>query len=104
MKRTVSFEHNLAPSSMMRVRFEKERGQITSFMVQLECLFGDERHPVVRYDTAHDFAHLDVMRPDGTAEKTALPISSYNEALTFAYEDIKANWQTYRERYQRWME
>lgn len=104
MKRTVSFEHNLAPGSIARVRFEKERGQITAFVVQLECLFGDEWHPVIRYDTAHDFAHRDVLRPDGTTEKTALPVSDYNEALTFAHEDIKANWRVYRDRYQRWLE
>lgn len=104
MKRTVSFEHNLAPGSMTRVRFQKEHGQIEAFLVQLECLFSDAWHPVIRYDTAHGFAHRDVMRPDGTVEKTALSTSDYNEALTFAHEDIKANWRFYRDRYQRWLD
>ena len=35
--------------------------------------------------------------------KTTLPVSDYNQALTFAHEDIKANWQVYRDRYQRWL-
>lgn len=104
MKRTIAFEHDLAPGNRVRVRFEKERGRITAFVVQLECLFGNKWHPVVRYDTAHDFAHRDVMRPNGIAEKRALLITDYNEALTYAHEDIKANWQRYRDRYQRWLE
>ena len=103
MKRTVTFEHSLGPGSRARVRFVKERGRILGFAVQLECLFGDQWQPVVCYDTAHDFAHRDVIRPDGTAEKTALSFSDYNQALTFAHEDIKANWQVYRDRYQRWL-
>ena len=44
------------------------------------------------------------MWPDGTTEKTALAFSDYNQALTFAHEDIKANWQVYRDRYKRWFE
>ena len=103
MNRTVTFEHNLGPGSRARVRLVKERKRILVFAVQLECLFGDQWHPVVRYDTAHDFAHRDVMRPDGGTEKTALPFSDYNQALTFAHEDIKANWQIYRDSYQRWL-
>jgi len=101
MIRTVTFEHNLGPGNRARVRFVKERGRILAFVVQLECLFGDQWHPVVRYDTAHDFAHRDVIRPDGPTEKTALSFSDYNQALTFAHDDIKANWQVYRDRYQR---
>lgn len=103
MNRAVTFEHNLGPGSRARVRFMKERGRIEAFVVQLECLFGDQWHPIVRYDTAHDFAHRDVMRPGGTTEKTALSFSDYSQALTFAHEDIKANWQVYRDRYQRWL-
>jgi hypothetical protein len=105
MSRTVTFTHNLGSGSRARVRFVKERGRILAFVVQLECLFDNQWHPVIRYDTAHDFAHCDVMWPNGTREKTALSISDYNQALTFAHEDIKANWRIYRDRYQeRWLE
>jgi len=104
MKRTISFEHHLGLGSIARVRFVKERGRIVAFVVQLECLFGDEWHPIVRYDTAHGFAHRDVLRPDGTTVKTTMLVRDYNEALTFAHEDIKANWRVYRERYRRWLE
>ena len=71
------------------------------FAVQLEL-----RHPrqgswlpIVRYDTAHGFAHRDRLRPDGSIEKTPLPIEDYSQALTYAEADLKEHWQTYRGRF-----
>lgn len=87
----------------MRVRFTKERGRITQFLVQLECVVDDEWYIIMRYDTAHDFAHCDVLHPDGTEEKTALATLDYNEAFTFAQFDLRSNWKKYRDRYERWM-
>ncbi len=101
--RVVRFEHSLGRGNIARVWFTKERGRILGFAIQLECLFGETWHLVVRYDTAHGFAHRDVMRPDGTTEKTELIVADYNEALTFAQNDIRANWQRYRARYEKWL-
>ncbi len=100
----VSYFHNLAPNAVRRVRFVKQRSKIVEFVVQLECLIQNEWRIIIRYDTVHGFAHRDTLRPDGSAEKTALPFTSYNETLTFAQLDIKANWQTYLERYERWLQ
>ena len=55
--------------------------------------------PVIRYDTAHGFAHRDYIRPDGRIEKTPINIKSFNEALTFSENDIKVNWELYREKF-----
>ena len=50
--------------------------------------------PVVRYDTAHGFAHRDRYQTDGTVtQHEPLPVQAFNEALTFAVRDIKANWE-----------
>jgi hypothetical protein len=54
---------------------------------------------VVRYDTAHGFSHRDQYDIRGTAIKTPLFILNYNQALTFAESDLKANWKVYRERF-----
>jgi hypothetical protein len=53
----------------------------------------------VRYDTAHGFAHKDLMNPDGSKEKILLGFLDLNEALTFADKDINENWGRYKERY-----
>ena len=101
--RTVEFRRLFDDQNAARVRFETERNRVLGFMVQLECLFGDEWHPVVRYDTAHGFAHRDILRPSGETEKSATPVRDYNEALTFAIQDLGANWEIYRRRYEQWL-
>ncbi len=55
--------------------------------------------PVVRYDTAHGYAHKDLLNPDGTREKILIGITDFNEALTFADKDIDENWPRYKDRF-----
>jgi hypothetical protein len=69
----------------------------------MECRFDDEWTAVVRYDTAHDFAHRDVLHPDGSTRKTEMPLEDYNAALTWAIEDLGQNWEAYRQRYEQWL-
>ena len=54
---------------------------------------------VIRYDSSHGFAHRDQYDVRGRSIKTALLALDYNQALTFAEFDLKANWQVYRERF-----
>ncbi len=99
----VSYAHNIAPNAVRRVRFVKQHDEIIEFVVQLECLIQSNWRVIIRYDTVHDFAHRDTLRPDGSEEKIVLPSVSYNEALTFALMDVKMNWQLYRDQYERWL-
>jgi hypothetical protein len=87
------------------VKFELERGQVLTFVVQLECRFegGAEFVPVVRYDTAHGFAHCDRLHPYDETNKVRLATQDYNEALTFALDDLAQSWQQYRRRYLEWL-
>jgi hypothetical protein len=55
--------------------------------------------PVVRYDTAHGFVHRDLLDKKGRAVKTPVFNQDLNEALTFAENDLKANWLSYRKRF-----
>ena len=71
------------------------------FVVQYETLFEGKWVPVVRYDTAHGYAHKDLLNPDGTKEKIFLGAADLNEALTLADIDINENWERYKERYLR---
>ena len=74
--REVEFRRLLDGHNALRVRFEIEQGQILEFVVQLECLFSvSERWmPVVRYDTAHAFAHRDLLHPYKDTVKMAMSI------------------------------
>lgn len=73
--------------------------QVIEFMIQLEVYIRGEWRAVVRYDTAHGFAHRDTFHGDGITEKTPLFVGDYNSTLTFAELDLHSNWELYRERF-----
>ena len=87
----------------LRVSAQKEKKKILEFMVQCEALIGDIWQPIIRYDTAHGFAHKDIMHPSGMIDKQPLYFDSYNMALTYATLDLKRFWRKYRETYEREM-
>ena len=74
------------------------------FSVQIETLIEDHWKPVVRYDTAHGFAHRDFIHPSGRVDKTPLFLHTLSEALDYAEADLKANWKNYVDRYRKEMQ
>jgi hypothetical protein len=56
--------------------------------------------PVIRYDTAHGYAHIDRYNLKGQTKKERLALT-FSEALTRAERDLKQNWSVYRERFLR---
>jgi len=97
------FTKNISPSGedRLRLRIETEKGKVKDIAVQYEAKFGDEWHPIVRYDCSHGFLHRDVLFPGGRKEKYPLDIPDLNTALIYAEQDIKDRWQWYRNRYKR---
>jgi len=77
-----------------------DKGHVTRFVVQYEAMIEDEWRPIVRYDTAHGFAHRDLLHPGGDTEKQPLYLPSLNLALTFAIQDLKMLWTRYRAGYE----
>jgi len=101
--RTVEFRRLLDEANALRVRFELDKGSILKFVVQLECFFETNWVPVVRYDTAHGFAHRDLLHPRQPAEKTEMNVRDFNEGLTLAIFDLTNHWYDYRTRYEKWL-
>ena len=95
LTRETAFDVTLDHGVMVRMRFSRQRGRIVAFVVQLQCMINEQWYPVIRYDTAHNFAHCDILHPDGSQEKRPLAASDFNEALTYAQQDIKANFRHY---------
>jgi hypothetical protein len=75
------------------------KGQVIEFSVQFETFINGEWFPVVRYDTSHGFAHRDLLDIKGQKRKAPLFTTDNNDALTFAENDIKDNWQVYKQRF-----
>jgi hypothetical protein len=81
-----------------------DKGRVIGFVVQYEVLIKGEWRPVVRYDTAHGFAHKDLINPDGSKGKIFLGAADLNEALSLADKDVNENWERYKDRYFRRIE
>lgn len=91
----------LAPENSVRVRISTENGDVTKFMVQYETLVGDQWVPVVRYDTAHGQAHIDFLDHHGhkIGKRELGFFFPFNTALQWCLEDIDANWELFKERF-----
>ena len=77
-----------------------QRGEILEFMVQYEILLDGRWTPAVRYDTAHGFAHRDLLSPSGETRKQRLFLQDFTQAYTFAANDLRENWARYREQFE----
>lgn len=82
-----------------RTKHIRTGSNIIEFVVQYELNIRNKWYPVVRYDTAHGFAHKDTLTYKGKVEKEKLPFNDFNLALTFAEKDLKGNWEKYRKKF-----
>ena len=100
--RKIEYIFYLSPQRTDRLRVEayKEKNEILEFVVQYEAEILNKWRPIVRYDTHHGFAHRDLLHADGSSEKEPLWWQDYNLSLTYATEDLKHNWQKYRQRFE----
>lgn len=73
----------LGEGARKRHYHESDRGKLTNFVVQLEVVVDDRWIPVVRYDSAHGFPHIDHYYMDGRRTKKSLHLK-FDEALELA--------------------
>lgn len=85
----------LGENARKRHYHETDKGSVTGFVVQLEVFVNDRWQVVIRYDSAHGFAHIDRYYLDGRKVRKELHLK-LREALTLADEDIKENWKIYQ--------
>lgn len=93
-----SYLYLLTPEDRKRHEHIQEKGKIIEFSVQYETRIEGKWIPVVRFDTAHGFAHAhkDLYTLSGKKSKILLGPASYAEALNLADEDIRENWSRYK--------
>jgi hypothetical protein len=93
-----AYTRALGADARKRYFHRTERGKVISFAVQLEVKVNGAWQPVIRYDCAHDFSHIDRYNIRGELEKESLQLP-YAESLTLADDDIDLNWETYKTRF-----
>jgi len=89
----------LTHEDRVRCQIELEKGGVRRFTIQYEIFIQEQWAAVTRFDTFHDAVHRDLVSPDGTVSKRWYLQLNFDEGLTFAYNDIEANWEKYREWY-----
>lgn len=102
-RRREEFQQMFTEDDILLVEFDHLGRSVVKFSVQYLARIDQEWYPIVRYDTAHGYAHMDISRPDGSHETRKLKSKDYREALAIAIADLKARWEFYRERYERWL-
>ena len=80
-----------------------EGNEIVEFRIQYEALIDGEWCPIVRYDTAHNTPHRDVIHSNGTETKEWFALYSNAETVTIGQRDLTENWQRYRTAFEREM-
>ncbi len=98
-RKKVEYVIRISSSDRYRHSHISEKSKIVFFRIQYETKINNIWYPVVRYDTAHGFAHRDLMSFKGEVVKTPLFNQDYNDALTFAESDLKTNWKYYKNRF-----
>jgi hypothetical protein len=83
----------------LRIRFEKEKGEILDLVFQYEAMVNEKWVAIVRYDCAHGFFHRDLLHPNGDKEKKVLDVPNLKYAFSFAKQDLEDKWEWYKEQY-----
>ncbi len=75
---------------------DTREGETTAFRVVFLAEIEGTRYCVTRYDTAHGYAHRDIMgRIEGLRGKLPCPTVSYSQAFHYAIRDIEQNAEIY---------
>ena len=95
----IRYVSHLTDVDRIRVDFKTELGRVKTLnVVQYETMRQGKWHPVARYDTTHGSVHLDLQTPAGS-RKYRIALQNLDDALTFAIEDLKANWSIYKKQF-----
>jgi len=91
----------LSDRDRIRVEFTVRGKNVTVIdVIQYEAEIAGAWIGIVRFDMAHGFLHRDIMRPEGSQEKSQMPYRTLAEAVTEALDYIENHWEFYRRVYE----
>lgn len=96
---TKRFRYLLREEDWIDVRITTtEDNNIVRFSVNYTAIIEDKAYPVIRYDNAHGFAHIDRLWLDPEKRKEEIKGLSNIDILKIARKDITDNWKKYRKK------
>ena len=93
----------LTEQDVIKVRFFLHQGRVLKFVVRLVSKIDGQRYEILRFDTVHDRPHMDILDIKGKLYDKIWYDVDNNWALTMAIQDIRANYEAYRERFIKWL-
>ncbi|MFZ4854812.1 MAG: DUF7718 family protein [Desulfuromonadaceae bacterium] len=95
----IDLEHGV----QIHVFFETSQGILITYVVKLVLKQDDGYHEIIRFDTAHDCPHKDILGIDGKVKrKVWFEMLENKQGLDIAVKDLKDNYEMYIERYMKW--
>lgn len=99
-----AYEIILDSTNKIFVYFETLKGNVVLFVVKYIAIIDNKEYEIIRFDSAHDVVHIDILLPNGsTKRKVWLPYLDNARGLTHAQEDIQLNYKFYLERFTKWI-
>ena len=97
---TKSFRYLLSQDDWIDVRITKgvEANKIIKFSLNLSSIIKEKAYPVIRYDNAHGYTHIDRY---WTRKKEKIMNISMEDVIQMARKDIVDNWEEYRRKVER---
>ena len=88
----------------VHVFFETNQGILVRYVVKLVLKEADRYQEVIRFDSAHDCPHKDILGADGKVKrKVWFELLDNKQGLDLAIKDLKDNYELYVERYMKWL-
>ena len=101
---TKYFKIVLSDGREIHVFFETASGIIVNFVVKLVVCLENMYYEIVRYDSAHDCPHKDILDEEGQViRKIWFELLDNKQALDMAIKDLKDNHEIYQERFVKWL-
>jgi len=87
----------------IHVLFETSHGILLRFVVKLVLREENNYYEIIRFDSAHDCPHKDILGLDGKVKrKVWFESLDLKQGLDVAIKDLKDNYELYIERYRKW--
>ena len=101
MGKRENFRVEFTPADRLEVAFTKQGGKVTAFSIQYQAAIRGEWVSVVRYDTNHGYLHrhrfwLDEKEQIDDQEPSDRPTADYTVPFKNAYDELCANWRSFR--------
>ncbi len=86
------------------VIIRSRKGRMMSYIIKYMASIDNVEYEIARFDSGHDYAHMDILKPDATKERVVRFSGIDKEnAVEFAIENFKLNYDIYRERFIKWL-